>query len=165
MSHSIRWNPDNLEGCLLAAQEQSTWTYKGPSTGKYLYRLVDDQTDNGPRVGIMAFPVINETKNGCTIPFPNARKWRFVSHSTHRRYAYVDTDEALANYILRKTRHIAILKNKLDRIDKLKAMAENKPSQDLWDLTQDPEDMDDLRLEILERLKSKQNIYEADLVS
>ena len=83
--------------------------------------------DCSVRLSLEEFSVLRTTPKGFWIKDHNYKE-RWVSGESRKRYAYPSVEEALDAFILRKARHLEILKSQATVIGKVLALAKNPES-------------------------------------
>lgn len=95
---------------------------------KYIdtYLILDEEGSRREKLELISFDVIKETKCGYWIMVNYKRKFiTKTNKSSKKRFAYTTKEEALNNFIKRKTRQLGFIKFQLNRIERALNFANN----------------------------------------
>ncbi len=118
------------------AQITTSRSRREGDTANSYYRVVDDSVGefdmdgdlirSYPKLKIIEYPVVRYTPKGASIRTGDsgAHETRFVSGFTRKRFAWATREQALADYIKRKTMQASIMRQRAMRCEQYIKMAE-----------------------------------------
>lgn len=113
MAYGVKFRPHEVDTCRIEAERRA-----GPCDLGYLYRLSDvgysisdeygDHAYTDTCVELDAYPIHKVTPCGHTLEHYSGARRRFVSSQTDKRFALPTIEDAVENFIRRKTRQAQI---------------------------------------------------------